>query len=433
MSNRLRNGYFVLENSQGHVVRSFHIDARRFSIIYNEDTGRIESSVATADLDDRGVEYSLLAEVATDDIKKAPVAIGQVGQLKWVDDIQALTPRDQLKEQSDEFKPLLKKIAAINLGLLLFCIIINYFFPGTRKIDEPIVITLEIPKPEPVAKKPEPKQQPKIARQTVKPMPTRAKPKVVKAMTKPQVKPTVTIARRLRPTSNGTNRSAHNAVTSGQNINQFGALSVLGGKSNAPITGGSLNLKNVQAKLGSGGGGTGAAGNGGLGGAGSGGFANALSGKGLAAASRGVGGVGMPSGGYGTRGRAGGQNGYGRVNLQGGGEGYFQPLEQEAEIEGGLDMDQIAEVIEKNRGQIEFCYEQGLQMNGRLAGRVGVRFTIGGTGRVATAGVASSSMRAAQVEGCILSKLRGFRFPQPVGNVTVKVLYPFKFQRVSQR
>ena len=436
-SGRSPGGQFVLENQMGQVVRAFHIEAPRFALVYREDTGRIESNLDPKELEDEGIEHTVLAEVDRAELMKKEIRIGEAGTLRFVPEIVKLAPRHALAPESDEFKTILKRAGAVNLALLLFCLLINAFFPAVPEI-EPVVVTIDIPPPK-LEKKPVPKPPRVVKQATVRPSErkierkrvARVTPKPVKRQVR-QVKPKV--VRHHKPTSHGRSRSSQKVAKGGVNINQLGALKALGSVSNAPNTGGTLNLSHVTAKLGSGGGGTGRAGNGGLGASGTGGFSNALGGKGLAAASRGSGGgIGLPSGGYGTRGRAGGHNGYGRTNLAGSGDGYFQPLEQDAEAEGGLDMDQISEVIERNRGQIQYCYEQGLQVKPLLSGRVGVKFTINGGGRVSVAGIANSSMRSGQVEGCILRKLKGFRFPHPVGGVNVRVNYPFQFQRVSQR
>ncbi len=427
MGNATKTGQIVLENKHGQIVRTFHGTGGKFFLVRRSDTGRVEACGSLDELQENEIEFDVLLETSGKEIMKEERAeIGLDGaSLRWIDAVRVLDPRFELDsdDSDEEFKRIAKWTAAAGAAFLLFCGLVNLILPHVEKPTETPVVNIVIPEEVP---------RPKEAVRTVAPSERKIvrhrKPVVRKKIV--QTKPKVN--RNLRPTSFG--RTGTNKVaTGGANINQVGALAVLGSKSDAPVTGGSLNLKNVQFKEGSGGGGTGRAGNGGLGGAGRGGFANALAGKGLLAASRGTGGVGLPSGGYGTRGKAGGQNGYGRANLAGGSDGYFQPLEQDAEVVGGLDRDQINEVIQKNMGQILYCYEQGLQVKPALAGRIGVRFQINGRGRVSTAGVAHSSMRSAQVEGCILSKLKAFRFPEPVGGVNVKVLYPFQFQRVSQR
>ena len=60
-----------------------------------------------------------------------------------------------------------------------------------------------------------------------------------------------------------------------------------------------------------------------------------------------------------------------------------------------------------------------------------MNWVIGPGGGVATAKVQQSSLKSASVEGCILGKLRNWRFPKPIGGVNVKVNYPFLLRRVG--
>jgi hypothetical protein len=263
--------------------------------------------------------------------------------------------------------------------------------------------------------------------------------------------------------------------TNEPNMNEIGALGALtdgprvrGGNGGR----GGLNLQAVGSEPGSGAGGkghggfgtngAGGRGRGGLGaGAGS-GLSNSMYGKGLIAAPMGDGGAAAGSGGYGTRGKAGGGAqgaGYGSATVVGSWKGtgpkgtglapagsgvgngnpYGSPygsLDGDVDdmiVTGGLDMDQIAEVIARNMGQITYCYEQGLQKQPLLTGRVSVKFQIGARGLVEVARVAHSSVRSAQVEGCIVGKLKNWKFPKPQGGVTVAVTKPFVLRRVAQR
>ena len=58
------------------------------------------------------------------------------------------------------------------------------------------------------------------------------------------------------------------------------------------------------------------------------------------------------------------------------------PLTQEATVESGLDRDQIAAVVQKNMGQIIYCYEMGLQGKPDLKGRLTAQWVINGRGLV---------------------------------------------------
>jgi hypothetical protein len=137
-------------------------------------------------------------------------------------------------------------------------------------------------------------------------------------------------------------------------------------------------------------------------------------------------------GGYGTKGKGGGQAGYGKISLVGSSGSATIPLGKEAIVEAGLDRDLISGIIAQNMGQVRFCYEQGLQSDPTLAGRVAIAFVIGGNGQVKTTAVESSTLNSKQVEDCIALRLRSWRFPLPAGGVDVKVSYPFVLRRAGQ-
>lgn len=99
----------------------------------------------------------------------------------------------------------------------------------------------------------------------------------------------------------------------------------------------------------------------------------------------------------------------------------------------GLDRDQIIAVINKNRGQITYCYEQALKQDPSLNGKVGIQFVINPNGLVAKALVAETSANNNQLESCMISKLRTWQFPKPVGDVNVDVFYPFHLTKLGKR
>ena len=207
-------------------------------------------------------------------------------------------------------------------------------------------------------------------------------------------------------------------------VENVGALGALGGMKNGSKNSAGFNTAALNDSKGTSWNGAGSGGVGGM--------ERAVHGKGLVASAVGRGGQIEGGGGYGTRGKAGGgRPGYGSMNMGGTAAAYFEPLDEEALVEGGLDKDQIAAVINRHIGEVIYCYEKGLQVKAGLSGRVGVKFTINGGGVVSSTGIGSTSLNSAQVEGCILNKLRTWKFPKPVGGVNVKVQYPFVLKRVN--
>ncbi len=212
-------------------------------------------------------------------------------------------------------------------------------------------------------------------------------------------------------------------------VRRIGALAALGGLRTGHKGAEGLDmqsLKNIRAA------GTGAGG-GGIGSSGRGGARGYLPGNGLIAGSAGEGARAQGAGGYGTRGSGGGRAGYGKISLVGGTSAVSLPVDDEATFEGGLDGDQIKAVINRYRDQIRYCYEKGLQAQPSIGGRVAVSFVIGAAGRITKANVAESSLGSRYVESCMLTRMKTWQFPRPVGKVNVDVLYPFELMRVSQR
>ncbi len=98
---------------------------------------------------------------------------------------------------------------------------------------------------------------------------------------------------------------------------------------------------------------------------------------------------------------------------------------EEVIIEGGLDRNVIANIIRRYLPQIRHCYEQQLVHKPNLRGKVTVAFTIAGNGSVKSSRVHETSLKDSETEGCMLSKILGWKFPKPRGGGTVTVKYPF--------
>ena len=103
-------------------------------------------------------------------------------------------------------------------------------------------------------------------------------------------------------------------------------------------------------------------------------------------------------------------------------------LEEETEIDGGLDKEAIARVIRSQLGQIRYCYERQLSASPELYGKILVKFTIGAAGSVVAQAIGNTSLNNAMVEGCILRRVAGWQFPTPKGGTNVLVTYPFLFK-----
>lgn len=139
-------------------------------------------------------------------------------------------------------------------------------------------------------------------------------------------------------------------------------------------------------------------------------------------------------GGIATKGKGGGASGVrDGTALSGGkvGTGDVAMVDEETVIEGGLDRDVIADVIKRNLGQIRYCYERQLSSNPELYGKLLVKFTIDASGGVISPAIDTSTLKSSLVEGCVLRRLAGWKFPLPKGGTQVRVSYPFLFKALD--
>jgi outer membrane biosynthesis protein TonB len=140
-------------------------------------------------------------------------------------------------------------------------------------------------------------------------------------------------------------------------------------------------------------------------------------------------------GGVGTFGKGGGTgrglSGVGGLATGGAGTGTVGILDEETEIEGGLDKEVIARIIANYLGEIRYCYERQLSADPDIYGKVQVKFTIDENGGVSDHRIGNTTLNSAMVEGCILRRLARWKFPKPKGGTHVLVSYPFMFKATN--
>lgn len=132
----------------------------------------------------------------------------------------------------------------------------------------------------------------------------------------------------------------------------------------------------------------------------------------------GIGGIG----GLGTRGTGGGGVGRGTVDrdvfVQNG-----SPI-----VMGSLSKDVISGVIRKNNDRVRYCYERSLVKNPKIQGRLVVRFTVDGSGKVVKVEVSETTLVDTDVESCVVDVVKRMVFPKPNGGGSIIVSYPFVFK-----
>src|SRR5690606_1914552 len=92
----------------------------KLTIIYIHDTRRIETSDDLKSLDSQNIKYTVIEEVRKTAVQKSPVDIGRVGTLRYLANVEVLSPTPKTNE--DEITPFLaslKWIGGVGTSLLL--------------------------------------------------------------------------------------------------------------------------------------------------------------------------------------------------------------------------------------------------------------------------------------------------------------------------
>lgn len=396
---------YYLKDASGNTVRTIQWDTNfeHLLFIYRHDTKRLETCTDTKKYDEQKIKYTLVDKVSSKDFEKlnyfeisnkSEVLVDKKHLTLVKESSDVLKNIDSQKDDEEKFKTIIQKTSLTGLISLGLIIGLGLIFKSEIKPKQELEVVQVLERKD-IEKFIEPKQDIK---------------KIVNVAEVKQKNPVITSHQTKKIFSHKPSPSKSS-----------GLLGVLGSLNKSNQKGG---LKIDQAEVSAG------VGHGGK--QGSGGVQTSVYAKGLFNAPLGAGNNAQGGGGYGTKGKGGGQAGYGKIQLVGnGGDSFFQPLNNEASVGGGLDRNEIAAVIQRHLSEVRYCYEQGLQKKPNLAGRVAIKFLIGPKGTVTLAQVDNSSMGQPQVDGCIRDRLKTWNFPKPEGGVTVKVTYPFILRRVS--
>ncbi len=398
----------VLENDAGRVLRFFQWDSPQIHLVKKTKTNRLEALSNIG----KNEDYYFVSSHEVKNLSKTPTSIVSdyifIRKVADAETLPVYLSESLNYDSDDEYKKTLKWSTYVHAALLFIGVSLfwthKFFFEETQP-----VVTIELPKqntPKKIVTTP-------AVRKIVKPSHKKIDQKVKVSDVKVQKKLAKT------PVAKSTKK----IIRPTKNVKNMGALAALGGFSNGSQGGKGLNLNSTLN----------GAGSGSSSGTSSIGKANAaLAGKGLMS-----GGGGHKSGanlghvGYGTKGKSGGRAGYGKLNIGGSSENFELPMQGGGAVAGGLEMSQIEAVIRQNIGQIFYCYEKGLQSQPQLNGRVVTKFIINASGKVQIAKVGQSSLNSSSVEKCMVTKIKGWKFPKPYGEVDVNVSYPFVLKRAK--
>ncbi|MBI5939167.1 MAG: energy transducer TonB, partial [Caulobacterales bacterium] len=154
-----------------------------------------------------------------------------------------------------------------------------------------------------------------------------------------------------------------------------------------------------------------------------------VGGLGSRGAGPGGGGAGLGLGGLGTKGggRGSGGGGFG-IDLGGRGKGETRVVPGKTTVTGSCERSIIGKVISRHANEIRYCYEVELTKEPNLAGKIGVTFTIDPTGAISDANIAQTTLNNNNVEQCLLTRIRRWKFPEPKGGGVCVINYPWVFK-----
>lgn len=105
---------------------------------------------------------------------------------------------------------------------------------------------------------------------------------------------------------------------------------------------------------------------------------------------------------------------------------YLQNGQPMAEFGGvGVDKEAVRVIVREHVSEVRKCYENRLRTKPELSGKLVLQWDINRDGVVANP-MASQALDA-EVDNCVIDKLKTWKFPEPPNNRVAKVSYPFVF------
>lgn len=137
----------------------------------------------------------------------------------------------------------------------------------------------------------------------------------------------------------------------------------------------------------------------------------------------GAGGLGLHGSGGGGFG-GGGSTGLGTIGSGRSAKRVPRVRQAKAKVEGGLDRDIVRRIVRAHINEVRKCYDVALEDDPDLEDRVTVSFTIGASGKVASASATSRESNEG-LESCLGKAAKRWKFPKPIDGADVEVEYPF--------
>jgi len=94
---------------------------------------------------------------------------------------------------------------------------------------------------------------------------------------------------------------------------------------------------------------------------------------------------------------------------------------------GVLDAGSVKKELNTRATAFKMCYEKALNVNAKLSGKLSIKFTISESGRVTKATIITDEIKDPSVTSCVLEKVKSITFAKPQGG-SVEFIFPFVFK-----
>jgi C-terminal processing protease CtpA/Prc len=98
-----------------------------------------------------------------------------------------------------------------------------------------------------------------------------------------------------------------------------------------------------------------------------------------------------------------------------------------ADESNSIDKEAVRKIIRKNLASFKKCYDNEVNDNPDIGGKVVLSWDISDTGELKTANIKSSDLKNLNAEECIVSTVKTLKFPEAAKGTTINVSYPFVF------
>ena len=94
---------------------------------------------------------------------------------------------------------------------------------------------------------------------------------------------------------------------------------------------------------------------------------------------------------------------------------------------GELDPKLIEKIVNKNRFELQLCFELALRRNREVSGTMKWQWRLDSRGKISNLTLVSSSITDPVMKNCVRKKIAGWKFPRPRRG-SVEITYPFYFK-----